>query len=39
MYSTVCANTRHDATTLEVDDMIWNIKNLIYTRHDFNETE
>ena len=30
MHSTVCANTHHDATTLEVDDMIWNIKILIY---------
>ena len=30
MHSTVCANTDHDATTLEVDDMIWNIKILIY---------
>ena len=27
MYSAVCANTHHDATTFEVDDMIWNIKN------------
>ena len=30
MHSTVCANTHHDDTTLEVDDMIWNIKFLTY---------
>ena len=30
MHSIVCANTHHDAATLEVDDMIWNIEILIY---------
>ena len=30
MYPAVCTNTHHDATTLEIDEMIWNIKSLIY---------
>ena len=30
MHSTACANTHHDASTLEVDDMISNIKILTY---------
>ena len=39
MHSTVCANSHHDARTLEVDDMNWNIYknfNILSTQHDFS---
>ena len=32
MYSTSCANTRHDALTFKADRMVYNVKNQMYQK-------